>query len=452
MSRPAAAILPMLATVRRWPWSRERAAVLGLVLAGLGLSHRLAFVVTRSGAAALIAGVAILGAVALVRNWPAPSSSDEELNLLLTGALLLFAAVGALRPYKYDVAASGLTIAAAVVFLLLEPIKPLRGRRLWIATPLLLAAHAALILDLSFPKQDVFRFLTLGVDGLFHHGLNPYLPIPDPVSADVRPYTFTYPPGALLLVAPFRILLGDIRWAYVVAEGVFVAAVAVMARRGGELKPWQQAVILLPLVFPRTNQAFYDFGNHEWLLLALAASALALRRHWFWSGILLGVALATKQYFVVFPLVFLLPWVDRRALLTAAVTAALIVLPFAAWDAGRMLHDTTNQLGAAPDPERLTVYAMMRGAGLDVGRPGATALAAVGLLLAAGCAWFGRHRLDRALIACGVGLAVFTLCADFAAYNYYGYALALVAWGMAISEGDEGQQPGRHPGVVRVPG
>lgn len=426
--------------------------MLGLVLAALGLSHRMAFVVTRSGAAALIAGVAILAAVALVRNWPAPSSSVEELNLLFTAVLVLFAAVGALRPYREDLFASGLTLSAALVFIALEPIKALRGHRVWIVAPLLLAAHGLLILDISFPKQDVFRFLTLGVDGLFHHGLNPYLPIPDPVSPDVLPYTFTYPPGALLLVAPFRLLLGDIRWAYVVAEGVFVAAVAIAARRGGELKPWQQAVILLPLVFPRTNQAFYDYGNHEWLLLALAASAVALRRHWLWCGLLLGVGLATKQYFLVFPLIFLLPWVERRSLVTAALTAAIIVLPFLAWDAGRLLHDTTNQLGAPPDPDRLTFYAMARGAGLDLGRPGAQALAAVGLLLTAGFAWLGRLRLDRALVACGVGLAVFTLCADFAAYNYYGYALAFVAWGLAISDVDEGQQAGSHAGVLGVPG
>ena len=426
--------------------------MVGLILAVLGLSHRMAFTVTRSGAAALITGVLILGAVALVRNWPGPRSSTEELNLLLSATLVLFAVVGALRPYKYDLAASALTIGAAATFILLEPFTPLRRYRLWVVTPLLLAAHVSLLLHFNLPKQDVYRFLTFGVDGLLHHGINPYLPIHDPVSVDVQPYTFTYPPGALLLVAPFRLMLGDVRWAYVVAEGVFVAAVALMAHRGGELRPWQQAAILLPLVFPRTNQAFYDYGNHEWLLLALAASALVVRRHWFWCGVLLGVGLATKQYFILFPLLFLVPWVERRALVTAAITAGIIVLPFAVWDAGRLFHDTTNQLGAPPDAERLTLYAMTRGAGFDVGRGGAALLAVVGLLFAAGCAWLGRLRLDRALVACGVALAVFTLCADFAAYNYYGYALAFVAWGLALSDVDQRQQPWGPDGVLGIPG
>ena len=203
----------------------------------------------------------------------------------------------------------------------------------------------------------------------------------------------------------------------------------------------------MPLVFPRTNQAYFDYGNHDWILLALAAGAVALRRRWFWCGVLLGLGIATKQYFVIFPILYLLPWLDRRALAVAAVTAAVMVLPFLAWDAGRLLHDTTNQLGAPPDPDRLTIYAMLRGAGVDVGRAGAAVLALVGLVLAVGCAWLGRRSLDRALVACGVGLCLFTLCADFSAYNYFGYALAFVAWGIAISAPDEGEEAGSPRGV-----
>ena len=188
--------------------SRQRAAALGLTLAVLGLSHRLAFVVSRAGIVLLLAGIAILAAVALLRSARWPVASVEELNLVFTGLLLLMVLVGAIKPYRDDPPASGLVILGALLFFLVEPIPVLRRYRLWIVTPLLLAAHGLLILHMPFPKQDVFRFLTLGVDGLFHHGLNPYQPIPDPVSSDVLPYTFTYPPGALVLVAPFRLLLG----------------------------------------------------------------------------------------------------------------------------------------------------------------------------------------------------------------------------------------------------
>ena len=433
-----------------WPWSRQRAAALGLVAAALGLSHRMAFAVSRPGIIGIFAGVAILAAVAMVRQWPGPKATLEELNLVFAGAFVLLVFVGALRPYRDDILASGLVILAAVLFFVLEPFPGLRRRRLWLVTPVLLAAHAVLVLHLPFPKQDVFRFLTLGVDGLFRHGLDPYRPIPDPVSADVRPYTFTYPPGAALLVAPFRLFLGDVRWAFVAAEAAFVAAVAVAARRRGEIATWQHAAILLPLVFPRTNQAYFDFGNHEWVLLALAAAAIALRHRWLWSGLLLGLGIATKQYFVVFPVLFLLPWLERRALVAAAAVALAVVLPFLIWDAGSLLHDTTNQLGAPPDPDRLTIYAMLRGAGLDVGRAGAGFLAVVGLALALASAWWGRRSLDRALVACGVGLCLFTLFADFSAYNYFGYALAFVAWGVAISDPDEGKEPGRAGGVSGV--
>jgi hypothetical protein len=443
---------PLVSVLRPWPMSRRRAAVLGLLVAALGLSHRLAFVVTRAGVAAFLLGVAILAAVALVRRWPGGESSVEELNLLLTGAVVLLAVVGAVRPYSDDLGASALTIAGGLAFVLVEPVSILRRHRLLIVATFLLAAHAVLVAHLHFPKQDVYRFLTLGVDGLFRHGINPYLPIHDSVSKDVLPYTFTYPPGALLVVAPFRLLLGDVRWAYIGAEGVFVAAVAAMARRDGQLRPWQQGAILLPLIFPRTNQAFYDYGNHEWVLLALAAAAMALRRNWLLSGVLLGIGVASKQYFVVFPLLFLAPWLSRRAVLTLAATAAAIVVPFAAWDAGRFIHDTTNQLGAPPDPDRLTFYAMLRGAGLLMSRQVVAVVALVGLGIAGGIARIGRSRMDRALIGCGVGLAIFTLCADFAAYNYYGYALAFVAWGIAVSDVDEGDESSRSAGVLGVAG
>ena len=430
--------------------SRQRAAALGLALAALGLSHRLAFVVSRAGVILMLAGIAILAAVALLRRWPGSRASVEELNLVFAGLLLLMVLVGAIKPYRADPLASGLVILAAVLFFIVEPIPLLRRKRLWLVTPLLLAAHGVLVLHLPFPKQDVFRFLTLGVDGLFHHGLNPYRPFSDPSAPDVLPYTFTYPPGAILVIAPFRLLLGDVRWAYVAAEGVFVAAVASAVGRDRELPAWQQAAVLLPLVFPRTNQAYYDYGNHDWILLALAAGAVALRRSWFWCGLLVGLGLATKQYFIVFPVLYLLPWIDRRALAVAAVAAVVVVLPFMLWDAGSLLHDTTNQLSAPPDPDRLTFYAALRGAGLEVGRRGALALALLGLTLAGTCAWLGRRTLDRALVACGVGLCLFTLFADFSAYNYFGYALAFIAWGTAMSNLEEREEPGGPGGVLSV--
>lgn len=418
----------------------------------MGLQHRLAFAVTAIGAVLLIAGVLALGVAALARDRPRAASGVEERNLIFTGLLVLFGALGALRGFSDDPAGGTLTLAAVLVFVLLEPVPWLRRRRLWVVVPMILAAHVVLVWELAFPKEDVFRFLTYGVDGLFHRGVNPYLPIHDPVSPDVKLLTFTYPPGALLVVAPFRLLLGDVRWAFVAAEAVFVAAVALDAGRQRSLTTWRQALVLLPLVLPGTSQAYFRYGNHEWILLAIAAVALLARRRWALSGVLLGIGMASKQYFVIFPVLFLARDLDRRALAVAGGAAIVVMLPFLAWDPAAMIRDLLGQLGAPPDPYRLTVYGILRGSGIDVGARGALLLAGIGAGSVLACLGYARRGIGPALMACGVALCLFSLFADYAAYNYYGYALALFAWGLALSGAGDGEEAGSPPGVLGVAG
>jgi hypothetical protein len=431
--------------------SRDLVAGAGVALLAIGLAHRLAFVVTRTGAILLVSGVVVLAGTAVVERWPGPASSVPQRNLAFTALFTLLALLSALSPYRDDLAASGLTVLAAVVFFATEP-SPLRRWRLWLVAPLLLASHAVLVLHVDFPKQDVFRILTYGVDGLFHHGRNPYLPIHDPVSPDVKPLPFGYPPGILLAVAPFRLLLGDVRWAFVAGEALFVIGVAQAARRAGPLASWQHALVLVPLVFPRTAQAYYDYGNHEWVLLGLAVVALAWPRSWVISGLALGLGVASKQYFLVFPVLYVLPWVRRRGAALGAIVATAIVLPFLAWDPGWFRRDVLLLVGAAPDPARLTIYAILRSLGLDIGLRASAVLTIMGLAAALGLAWVGRRRLDRALVCCGVGLCIVSLCSNYAAYNYYGYALAFIAWGLALARPGEGKQARDASGVVGVGG
>jgi hypothetical protein len=418
-------------TFPSWLLSRQRCAALGLLLTALGVAHRLAFVVTETGAILVVAGTLLLLVAALAPGLA--RASDKESNLTFTALFLVLAITTAAGLYFDDAAAALLIVAAAITFIGLEAVPQARQVRLYLVAGVVLAAHGLLVQHLQFPKQDVFRFLTYGVDGLFHHGLNPYLPIPDPRSPDVNPLTFTYPPGALLLVAPFRLLVGDVRWAFVAGELLFIMGAAATAWRRGGLATWQQALLLTPLVFPRASQAFFDYGNHDWVLLGLAAVALALRRHWLWSGLLFGVGIATKQYFIIFPVAFLLPWLSRGALVTAALTSAVVVIPFALWDWGRFWRDLSDPLRwPPPNPDRLTLVTMARQLGLDVGRIGAAVLAGAGLVLAGASGWLARTSLARSLMACGASLALFTLLSNYAAYNYYVYALALFVWGAAV--------------------
>jgi hypothetical protein len=424
----------------------------GVALLAIGLADRLAFVVTPTGAILVVGGVMVLAATALVERWPAAPSTVERRNLALTGLFMLFALLSALRPYRDDLAASVLTILAVAAFFATEPLPMLRRHRLWVVAPILLASHAVLVLHIDFPKQDVFRLLTYGVDGFFHQGTNPFLPIHDPVSPDVKLLQFGYPPGILFAVAPFRLFLGDVRWAFVAGEALFVVGAAQTVRRNGPLATWQHALVLLPLVLPRTAQAYYDYGNHEWVLLGLAAMALGWPRRWVFSGLALGLGIASKQHFVVFPLLYVLPWLRRRAVFLGLAAAMAIALPFLAWDAGWFRLDVFMLVGVAPDRARLTIYAILRSLGLDIGLRATWILTAIGLAAALGLAWVGRRTLDRALVCCGVGLCVVSLCSNYAAYNYYGYALAFIAWGLALARPGEGKETGGAGGVLGVVG
>jgi hypothetical protein len=410
----------------------------------------MAFLVSPLGALGLIGGVALL-LVVVVRAAP-DAGPEAHRNLIFTAVFVLLALVAAATPHTDDLVASALTGVAALTFIALQSFAGGRRVSLWLVAGLLLGAHAVLILHVPFPKQDAFRILTYEVDALFRHHVNPYAPIVDPVSPDVQPYVAGYPPGAFMLLAPFRLVLGDIRWGFVAAEAVFVGAVAATARRDGELRTWQRAAILLPLVFPRTAQAYYDYGNHDWVLLGIGAAAVALRARWAWCGLLLGIGLVTKQHFFVFPLLFLLPWLNRKALGLAVATAALVVLPFALWDGPQMVRSLLSTFTGIPDPNRLAFSTMLRQAGFDVGHRGLLALSAVGLAAALGCAWLGRRSLALALLAAGVGLCLLTLCWGFAAYNYYGYALGLACWGVALSDWNEGEEAGSVTRIVPVIG
>ena len=246
----------------------------------------------------------------------------------------------------------------------------------------------------------------------------------------------TYPPAAILLLAPFRLVLGDIRWAYVLCEAVVVALLPRLIRRsGGGVARWQEALILMPLVLPRASQAFFVFSNQEWLLLALAAAGLllAMDRRWLLAGLVLGLGITSKQYFIVFPVLFLLPTLRPRAVAASVVFAVLVTLPFVAWGPVAFWDHVFGNLNNAPDPDRVTIWAMLVNAGVPATRSLALLLTLWGGAATLALAWLGRRSLEAQLLACGLALFAFTLGATFAGYNYYVYGLVFVTWGLMLS-------------------
>jgi hypothetical protein len=428
-------------------------AGLGIALVALGLAQRLAFF-TWVGLALVLFGFVLLGLA--LRRGGRPRGREELVYPLLFSALGLTAALAPILPDGVNVPLLVLTGGAVVAFYALGLTPRLRRWRLLGTLTLLLGAGAAVIVQVPYPPhQDVFRLLNYGVDALVR-GQNPYGQV---MGADGGLFRFTYPPAILVLLAPFRVILGDIRWGYIVAEALAVLLVVSLIRqrstprrlagdpppvphaRTPRLARWEEALLLTPLALPRAGQAFFVFSNHEWVLLALTAGALSLRASWIFSGVVLGLGIASKQYFLVFPALFLLPAVSYRGLAFGAGVALLVTLPFLVWNPGEFINHVFGNLGSAPDPERLTIWAAAAHLGLNPGRAGAFVLAALGAAGTAALWWVGRRNLSTSLAACGLALAWFSLCATFAAYNYYVYALVFCVWALLIPADWERRRP-----------
>jgi hypothetical protein len=416
---------------------RHTLAPIGIGLLALGLADRVAFYSPFS-AAAIVAAVVVLAVAAAA---PDPPASDHIGYPPLLVALSVFSALLPLVPGGPDPATIGLTLAGGLVFYLAGAVPRLRPLRLWLCAALLIGAHAVIILRVPVPPhQDVWRFLNYGIDVLVR-GQNPYSNIIGPDGLVIR---LTYPPAVVLLLAPFRVVLGDIRWAYILCEALVVVLLPRLLRRaGGGVARWQEALILIPLVLPRASQAFYVFSNHEWLLLALVLGGLllALDRGWLLAALLLGLGIASKQYFIIFPVLFLLPTLRPRVAIAAIAVAVLVTAPFVAWGPADFWDHVLGNVNNAPDPDRVTAWAILVHAGVPASRMLTLELALWGAAATLALAWLGRRRLQSQLLACGLALFAFTLGATFAGYNYYVYGLAFFTWGLMLAPRAPASEP-----------
>lgn len=194
------------------------------------------------------------------------------------------------------------------------------------------------------PWVDVWVYQQGAADAL-RHGLNPYsvtypniygnltskMLTPE-VFVNGRIAAFPYPPLVALVGVPAQLLFGDVRFALL---ALMVVAAWMLARAGqgvtGEL------AALFILFQPRTFFVLEQAWTEPLVLACFAGCALAVSR---WKGPLvagaaLGLLAASKQTspFLVVPIAFALPPEGRKkALVTAAVVAALLLVPFALWD------------------------------------------------------------------------------------------------------------------------
>ncbi|WP_230202747.1 glycosyltransferase [Parafrankia discariae] len=244
------------------------------------------------------------------------------------------------------------------------------GRVFWVVLGLALAAGVATVVAAPQPRIDVFHLLQVSTSGLAR-GTNMYRQQwgPDRASYtagglfDVYPYL----PGTSLLLAPFRWVLGDVRYGLLAA--LALAAVAgralTLARVPG--RAWDgaggvgggggvddggggaavAAAGLLPLlvvVFPESMYALQQSWTEPLLvaLLAVMVWAVAAGRPTP-AVVAFALALASKQHVaLLLPLAACWPAFGPRRALAAAGLGAAVVAPWVVAAPGDFVDDAVR--------------------------------------------------------------------------------------------------------------
>jgi Glycosyltransferase family 87 len=171
---------------------------------------------------------------------------------------------------------------------------------------------------------------------------------------------------SLLLRAPFVALVtlarGDLIAQYRVGTLICLLAVALLCVPAGALmlRRGQHPLIVLVilaaiLVGPATFKAVF-WGHPEELLgaaLAVAAVLAAIHRRAVTAGVLLGLAIATKQWglFAALPVLMVARGQRRQVALVSLIVAGAFVLPMLAADPARFVDQNrqiTAQVGVTP--------------------------------------------------------------------------------------------------------
>ncbi len=343
-------------------------------------------------------------------------------------------------------AAAGL-LAAATVLPSWGILRTLAARSwpFWAALALMSAAGVTMIASAPKPHIDVFFLLQGSTKGLlqrkdmyrqqwaetrqsyFSHGL-----------FDVYPYL----PWTSMLLAPFRLIFGDIRYGLV----TFLAIAAVIARRLGmgagasnagnpksELVRYVPALLpLLIALHPKVTYADQLSWTEPILVALLAGMVLAAERG---KGVLaillLALALASKQHIVLLlPLAAMWPRFGLRRTLAAAATALVLVLPWIIAGPRDFWHDAVSSnvgLGYRSDALCLATWVHK-----EFGHDPGFALTALGLLIAYALAW--RVRGDAFGFCAGAGLLVLVLDVTNTQsfFNHYTLGMALVALALCL--------------------
>lgn len=444
---------------------RAAAAAMLLAAAGavlLALALRLSSGLLHPTALYLVtaATVATIGASELAGRGAAraPRLVLSVLGIAIAGSVAshaVFLPGFAVEPSRLGAFRPVLGATAVVLSVWLWPAAPrwLVRARFPLLVTLATVLGALVILASPAPAIDAWEYQQRGALG-FLSGQNPYTALYPNIYGPGTPYldpslltpdghyvrAYPYPPLIVLLEAPFA-WLGDVRWAMLAAA----AACALLVRALGRGAVEAELAGALLLLQPRGFMVLELSWNEPVALAGILAVAWAVQdaverpqessraAEWWLPGLAAALAISTKQYVAILLVPFLLVLPARvrwRALALATGGAALLLLPFLAWDPSAFLRGTVEFQFRQPFRSDALSWpaAVVAWGGPQI--PTWPAFAAAGLVLVASL----RRPVTpaRAMLAAAGTWLVFVLFNKQAFCNYYWMAVGLLCAAVAL--------------------
>jgi Glycosyltransferase family 87 len=240
---------------------------------------------------------------------------------------------------------------------------------------------------------------------------------------------------------PTRVLFSTIGFGYITWFALLAGAVALLRAAGRGRSGWEVAGVILIALLPPTWDALMNEYHPQDLLalgLLLGAIACALRRSWLWSGILMGLAVASQQYalLALAPLFVVAPGRARWRVAVGAVSAALIVaLPFIA-TSRRALNAITIGTGNFPSYGGTWVRFLHL-----TGTPLVVVSRVLPIIVAVALAWWLMRRLGGQVLTPVPLVSLMTVCISMRLvfeqnmFGYYFMALAVLLVLLEVIDG-----------------
>lgn len=371
--------------------------------------------------------------------WATGSRSGRTVWLLALAATGIWSLLAVVDDRWIQQYAQRPALLVGVVVVVAATARWLAGKR-WLSIAAAVALAAVVIIAganalslYSPPGIDVYYLHEAAVDRLAA-GMSPYhgLGVEDTsplAGAGAVIDGYPYPPVTLVIFSAADWIFGDARWAGVIA----VAVVAfLLARSGGTAGRYAALVLAAAFVAQPGWLTIVAQAFTEPVSLALLAGAVVAWRRPVASAVLLGLALASKQYFIVLlPLVLLIP--DRHRYRRAVVALGVVfvsLLPALSDPAGFWSSAVEFHLTRPPRPDSLN----LTGFGIEV----PTAVLLVVSLAAAVVLARGAGTAAGFAAASTATLAVFFLGTGQAFLNYWFLVagLAVVAAAARLIEDD----------------